>query len=95
MHYKMSVQATTISHYYLNNNGVTQSFSVSASASSYGDVNNVDNLVELASKLSIGYAFQYAHAILANAEVTAPLSIYVNTGDINFTSQTTTVQTIM
>ena len=89
------VQAITKSYYFLNNNGVSQSFSVSATASASGDVNNVDSVVDTASKISINNAFMYAHSILALDEVTAPLSIYINTGAINFTSETSTIVTIV
>jgi len=91
----VSVEATTKSYYYLINNGLSQSFSVSATATATGDVNDVDSVVDTASRLSIYTAFQNAHSILAFDEVTAPFSIYINTGVINFTSETTTIITIL
>ena len=87
----VSVQATTRAYFDVNINSVTQSFSVSASASSYGYESNVDNLVELASKLSLANAFQDAIAYAYGYATEPSISIYINNIISNIRTETSTI----
>ena len=87
-HSRVSVDAVTISHHDLINNGQRITFSVSSSASSSGDALDVDNVVKQASFLSNTTNFVESHSLLARYTIAAPLNIYANESDYKYKSVT-------
>ena len=79
------VLATTKSDYQVNNNGVSEKFSVSASASATGT--SLKDTIVLAGTLSSSLAFREAHSILAKITGESPL-LFNDVGSIQFQTYT-------